>query len=279
MDRENVARIEGLKVARIDVCASTLPLQRSADIRIVVPLGREDSFVATCEPPCKVREAAVESPEVWVLAPRQDAGLTCYGRASLAVIWIAEERFKRGAAAIGIHGELIDDFVAVDPRVRRLALVLAAGFRVGRIPDRAYLETVARELVEHLAQTYTRPHDEERTPGLSAERLERVLRLMEERVTEPLHIEDLADHVHMSPFHFARMFKRSTGHSPHFYITMRRVERAKQLLAGSAMPLAEISATLGYATQAHFTGVFRQHAGATPNSYRRRSRGRANSAL
>jgi len=267
-----IARVDGLKVARIDVCASVLPLQRSADIRICVPLRREDSFVASCEPPCRVREAAVDSPEIWLLAPGQEGNLACYGRASLVVIWIAAEFFEREAAAIGIQGELLDDFVAVDPRLSRLARVLAAGFRVGRVPDRGYLNVLARELVSHVARTYTRPDHEERSPGLSPERLERVLNLVEERVTDALRIEDLASHVHMSPFHFARMFKRSTGHTPHFYITMRRVERAKKLLAGSSMPLAEISATLGYATQAHFTGVFRQHAGATPNSYRMRAR-------
>jgi AraC family transcriptional regulator len=275
MEFGNVARVDGLKVARIDVCASVLPLARSADIRICVPLRREDSFVASCEPPCKIRAVAVEAPEIWVLAPRQEGSLTCYGRASVVLMWVAEELFAREAAAIGVRGELLDDFVAVDPRMSRLARVIAAGFRVGRAPDRGYLNALARELVVHLAHTYARPDHEERTPGLSAERLDRVLRLVEERVTEPLRIEDLASHVHMSPFHFARMFKRSTGHAPHFYITMRRVERAKQLLSDSAMPLAEISATLGYATQAHFTGVFRQHAGATPNSYRRRFRGKA----
>lgn len=271
-NERNVARVDGLKVARIDVCASVLPLARSADIRICVPLRREDSFDASCEPPCKVSESAVEAPEIWVLAPGQAGSLTSYGRSSVVLIWIAGHYFRREAAAVGVRGELVDDFVAVDPKVRRLALVLAAGFRVGCVPDRAYLDTVARDLVAHIANTYARPECEERSPGLSPERLDRVLRLVEERVTDPLRIEDLAEHVHMSPFHFARMFKRSTGHAPHFYITMRRVERAKQLLAESTMPLAEVSATLGYATQAHFTGVFRQHAGATPNSYRKRAR-------
>jgi AraC family transcriptional regulator len=87
-----------------------------------------------------------------------------------------------------------------------------------------------------------------------------------------LHVDDLAAHVHMSPFHFARMFKLSTGHSPHLYITLRRVERAKELLEHGSMTLAEVAQAVGFATQAHFTGVFRSYTGTTPRVYRLRTR-------
>jgi len=108
--------------------------------------------------------------------------------------------------------------------------------------------------------------------GLAPERLARAIQLIEASLAQSLHVDDIARHVHMSPFHFARMFKISTGHSPHHYLTLRRVERAKELLEGSAMPLAEVAQAVGFATQAHFTGVFRTYAGTTPRVYRMRSR-------
>jgi AraC-like DNA-binding protein len=91
-------------------------------------------------------------------------------------------------------------------------------------------------------------------------------------------VRELADAVHMSPYHFARMFKQSTGHPPHLYITWQRMDRAKQLLAQSSLPLAEVATRVGYQTQAHFTGVFHRRVGTTPRAYRLRCRSTQGSA-
>lgn len=107
-----------------------------------------------------------------------------------------------------------------------------------------------------------------RWAGLAPHRLKRVLACIDLRLAEPIQVCELADEVHMSPFHFTRMFKLATGHSPHKFITLRRVERAKELLASSDMPIAAIATAVGYQTQAHFTGVFSRHAGTTPKVFR-----------
>ena len=128
----------------------------------------------------------------------------------------------------------------------------------------------------------TPPHDAPRMPappaapalaqlpwsGLAPHRLRRVLACIEARLAEPIQVCELAEEVHMSPFHFTRMFKLATGHSPHKFITLKRVERAKELLATSDLPIAAIATAVGYQTQAHFTGVFSRHAGTTPKVYR-----------
>jgi len=108
----------------------------------------------------------------------------------------------------------------------------------------------------------------ERWTGLAPHRLKRVLSCIEVRLAEPVQVCELAREVHMSPFHFTRMFKLATGHSPHKYLTLQRMDRAKELLATSDMPIAAIAAAIGYQTQAHFTGVFARYAGATPKVYR-----------
>jgi transcriptional regulator GlxA family with amidase domain len=108
----------------------------------------------------------------------------------------------------------------------------------------------------------------QRWSGLAPHRLKRVLACIETRLAEPIQVCELADEVHMSPFHFTRMFKLATGHSPHKYITLQRIERAKELLATSELPIAAIAAAVGYQTQAHFTGVFSRHAGTTPKVFR-----------
>jgi AraC family transcriptional regulator len=121
----------------------------------------------------------------------------------------------------------------------------------------------------------TDPESARPRSGLAPHRLQRVLACVESRLAEPIQVKELADEIHMSPFHFARMFKLSTGHAPHAYITRQRMDRARSLLATTQLPLQEVAARVGYQTQAHFTGVFHRYVGTTPRVYRLQQRGSA----
>lgn len=105
--------------------------------------------------------------------------------------------------------------------------------------------------------------------GLPEHKLQRVYALIESHLAEAMHVRTLAQSVNLSPFHFARMFKKSTGRSPHAFITQRRMDFAKQLLADESLSLLEVATRAGYQTQAHFTDVFRKQTGVTPGRYRR----------
>ena len=107
--------------------------------------------------------------------------------------------------------------------------------------------------------------------GLPQDKLQNVLTYIDESLGESLKVRELARHVGLSQFHFARMFRRSVGRPPHGYLTDLRMERAKRLLRETGMPLAEVATRVGYQTQAHFTGVFHREVGMTPRSYRRAS--------
>ena len=108
--------------------------------------------------------------------------------------------------------------------------------------------------------------------GIRPHALARVLRLIEARLHESLLVEDLAREACLSPFHFARMFKQSTGQSPHAYLVARRVAIARNLLETTDLPIREVSKRAGFSTHAHFCSVFRGAAGVTPAAYRRQSR-------
>jgi AraC family transcriptional regulator len=108
--------------------------------------------------------------------------------------------------------------------------------------------------------------------GIRPHALARVLRLIESRLQEPLLVEDLAREACLSPFHFARMFKQSTGHSPHAYLVARRIEIARELLATTDLRIREVGKRAGFSTHAHFCSVFRTQTGMTPATWRRQAR-------
>ena len=87
-----------------------------------------------------------------------------------------------------------------------------------------------------------------------------------------LTLDDLAQIVDVSPFHFARAFKLSTGETPHAYLRRLRCERAKTLLAGTVCSIGEIAAEVGYETPQAFARMFRAEVGASPGEYRRERR-------
>jgi len=104
--------------------------------------------------------------------------------------------------------------------------------------------------------------------GLPAYKLRQAIEFVETHIEEPISLERLAAAVHLSPFHFHRQFKRSTGLTPGKYIHEVRIKRAKRLLSDSHLPLVEVAAQVGFADQSHFTAAFRQATSMTPRIYR-----------
>jgi AraC family transcriptional regulator len=136
-------------------------------------------------------------------------------------------------------------------------------------------EYLARAAAFHLASYLAVPGPSlEVRAGLPSSRLRRITDHVEHHLEAPLSLRDLASLANLSLFHFARSFKESTGLSPHQYILRRRVDRAKQLLGGSSLSLAEIALRCGFSHQSHFTKAFRQITGVTPTRWREPARAR-----
>ncbi len=70
---------------------------------------------------------------------------------------------------------------------------------------------------------------------------------------------------------FARQFRGSFGRPPYAFVTARRLERAKSLLARTDAPIKAIAADCGFADQAHLTRMFRVTTGKTPAVFRRQA--------
>lgn len=104
--------------------------------------------------------------------------------------------------------------------------------------------------------------------GLPPRRLQRVFSHIRENIGRDLSVTELAQTVGMSQYYFSKLFKMSTGTTPHQYVMRQRVERAQELLRETQTPLAQTATQVGFETQSHFTSVFRRLVGATPKHYR-----------
>src|SRR5829696_6575132 len=172
------------------------------------------------------------------------------------------------------HFEVVARSSARDPLVSRVGLALLAEMGSEAPGARLYAESLANVLAVHVLRNYTAAGAGPRrfAGGLSGSRLRRVLSYIADNHERDLSLEDLAGEAAMSTFHFAREFKRATGTTPHQHLLKFRVERAKELLVGSQLPLAEVGLRTGFSHQSHFTRLFRRFTGTTPQSYRVLSR-------
>lgn len=105
--------------------------------------------------------------------------------------------------------------------------------------------------------------------GLQAWQQKRVVEFIEQHLAEDVSLAALAELVHLSLYHFARLFKQSFGAPPHRYHMIRRMERARSLLQKPALSVTEIGIRIGFRETSSFTRAFRRFTGLTPTEYRR----------
>jgi AraC family transcriptional regulator len=163
-----------------------------------------------------------------------------------------------------------------DPLLAEIAYAIVSELRTETAAGRLLAETLASTLAARLVQNHVGPLPARAFPrtnpeGLDRRRLSRVLDYIEANLQGDLTVNRLASIACLSQFHFARAFKSAVGRSPHRYVSMRRLERAKALLIHGDQPLVDIALTLKFSCQANFTRAFRQGTGQTPGQYRRNS--------
>lgn len=96
---------------------------------------------------------------------------------------------------------------------------------------------------------------------------------LSEDLADPLSVSDVARRVSMSPSHMTALFSKKTGFSPMEFRTLKRMQRARELLDTTNRPVASIAAEVGYPDAAYFTRRFRQLHEQGPRAYRNNVKG------
>ena len=184
---------------------------------------------------------------------------------------IAEELDWHGAKC-----ELTPQLGVHDPILHDLGRVLLAAMTDASPATALMFDALSRAIGVHLLRHYneiaTTPDRVQ--PSLSPVRFRRVVDFMKANIDRPISLGDLAQICGLSKTHLGRAFNRASGESPHRYLNALRIEKAKELLETSQMPMALIADACGFGQAQYFATVFRREIGITPSVWRR-ERGRA----
>src|SRR5207237_100459 len=167
--------------------------------------------------------------------------------------------------------ELVPRFAVLDPMLEQLAIAITVALRDGTAEDGLYIDTLAQMTAVHLARTHSSQSRPVRTPAIqtmSGWRMRRVIEYIEEHLDGDLSLESIAAEVEISSIYLARAFKAAIGRSPHQYVLGRRVERAKELLRNTEMPVVDVALSSGFSSQSHLSYWFQRYVGVSPAVYR-----------
>lgn len=165
--------------------------------------------------------------------------------------------------------ELLPIINPSDPLIYQIGLTLKAELESGGIGGRLYVDAMTTALMAHLlrhysVQNYSLPST---INGLPKRVLQKVTDYIHDHLDQDLTLETLAAIAHMSSSYFSRLFKQSTGLSPHQYVIQCRIDRGKQLLREGKLSIAEIAYSLGFTHQSHFSHHFKRLVGYSPKAF------------
>lgn len=192
---------------------------------------------------------------------------------TLAPVFVLDCAVRAGLTRADAFINFRTPAVEHDARLARLARDLADELH----EEAAGQELVVAALVEQMMVQLLRRYSNVRRSdalelsraGLVDRRIRRAVELMHAQLGRDLPLEEIAAAAHLSPFHFARLFKKLTGATPHAYLAGLRAARAQELLAETDLSVTEVGARVGYASSSHFAKAFRQATGLSPRAFRR----------
>jgi AraC-like DNA-binding protein len=215
--------------------------------------------------------------------PNQSLRVSGKGRGEVLLVRLAPQLLVEAAARMRMHpaGASIlfrQPLIPLtdDERLYKTLSAIQGELAEGADGWREVVGSLIDQTVVYLLRSHVNVHRSEEVElsrvGLVDRRLRRAVEFMHDNCARELGLNEIAEAAYLSPFHFARLFKKITGATPHSYLASLRIERARRLLAETDLTLAEVGARVGYESQSHFTKVFREATGLTPRAFREASR-------
>jgi AraC family transcriptional regulator len=231
----------------------------------------DDTHVCLDADTQRVFDTMLEAGSCYVSRPGETVRVTCpsgykalHLRIPSQLLWFDAEAKPASAALEGRSLGPVND-----PLLLQLARTLT------HIADNDQDASFGEQIVDMLVDRIRRLRAEHATvvrivrkTTLPNWRLQRVDDYVKSHLAETITLSDMANAAGLSPMHFAAQFRSATGHRPHQYLLLCRLERAKELMADPSRTILDIALDVGFHTQAHFTTVFKRLTGKTPSAWR-----------
>ena len=261
----------GIVVERYRTNCVNVVAQSSAAL-VTVHLGPPVTVVQTRNK--KAGRRLITKGDITVTPPGKRKGWQHRGQADCVALWLAPALIRDSAAVAGeIHPErveILDNFGTRDSQIEQLGLSLLSELECEGFGGRLYAESLASALAVHLLRRYSTAGAAVRPTAtvLPSFKLRRATEYINDNLGKGVALSEIAGALAMSPYHFARVFKRTTGIAPHQYLIERRVECAKSLLRETELSITEIAHRVGCTNQSHFSVLFHRATAMTPTIFR-----------
>ncbi|MEU7872634.1 AraC family transcriptional regulator [Dactylosporangium sp. NPDC049140] len=178
-------------------------------------------------------------------------------------VHLPADAIERAAASLGVPASAVvrserDGGAFLGAMLTSLASAAEAGL------DGLYADTAAEFLAVHLVTAGAGPAGH---TGREDARVRAAIAYMRERLDQPVRLADLAAHVRLSPFHFLRVFKRTTGETPARHLQRMRIAHATRLLA-AGMTVSQVARRCGFGSPGHLSAAYLRATGVRPSAHR-----------
>ncbi len=191
-------------------------------------------------------------------------------------VYLPDHRLQAGAAQFtgGSRVELIGRVGFEDPNAARILELLGREASRNDPASRLFVDQAIDLLCIQLVRAHSNFGALEPAAargGLADWQVRRVTHYMNENLGEEIGLDELAALVNLSRFHFCTAFRKATGHTPHNWLVVLRIEEARRRLSDHTLAVTDIALSVGYQTPSSFAAAFRKVVGVTPSEYRRRA--------
>lgn len=152
-----------------------------------------------------------------------------------------------------------------DPLLRDIVVNFHDNLYADRILEKLYLESLAVACAIHVGTNYSVDDKKIFAPKgkLSSYQLKNIIDYVRSGIHSVITLEELAALVHLSVFHFSRLFKNTVGVSPYQFVLRMKIEYAKKFIK-CKQPIGDIAYKLGFTDSAHFCNTFKKFTGQSP---------------
>jgi AraC family transcriptional regulator len=183
---------------------------------------------------------------------------------------ISDQALKAASYETSGEVELRPQFKFADARLGALVAAVHAEMATGFSSGSLFLDSIEQAVAVALVDRYAVRHRSVRKykGGLGPSRMRRISELVDAKAEDELTLLEMAQSVELSTAHFSRIFRKSTGESPHQFVLRHRIERAKAMLRAAGARVLDVAVACGFKSQQHFARAFRHLCGVSPTEYR-----------